>query len=102
MTEQEKKPEVKVQEKAPETPKEGVPQQAQQISVKQIFDIYPVDRERARDYVLMGIQNELMRIGNALENLLRFKVARAEERRVKEQVEKGAVPPGQSRSTGPK
>ena len=57
--------ELKEQGDRPETP--------QPLSVKQIFDAYPNDRQKALDYILMGVQTDLNRIANSLEYLARRK-----------------------------
>lgn len=46
---------------------ENLESKQQSISVKQIIDAYPTDREKALAYILMGIQNDLNRIANILE-----------------------------------
>ena len=64
MTDEVKK-EVKEQDNKSETPKP--------ISVKQILDAYPHDRQKAVDHILLGIQTDLNRIANSLEYLARRK-----------------------------
>ena len=39
----------------------------QQLTPKQIFDAYPNDREKAINYLLLGVQTDLNRIANVLE-----------------------------------
>jgi len=54
---EEVKPEIKGKE----------PTQNQQVSINQIIDSYPADREKVRDTLLMGIHMELNKIGNLLD-----------------------------------
>jgi len=58
-----KKPEREQNADRPETP--------QQLTPKQIFDAYPNDKEKARDYLLLGIQTDLNRIANTIEYMAR-------------------------------
>jgi len=41
--------------------------QSQSVSVDTILNSYPVDREKAKSFLLLGIHNSLHRIANALE-----------------------------------
>jgi len=66
MTKVRKKEEVEEVEKVKEVKEEKV-QAPPQISVQEIVNAYPNDREKARDTIFMGIHNELNRIANALE-----------------------------------
>jgi ATP-dependent protease Clp ATPase subunit len=61
-TEPEKKEEVQEEVKAEEKPKVPPP-----VSIQELVNAYPNDREKARDTLFMGIHNELNRIANALE-----------------------------------
>jgi hypothetical protein len=61
-TEPEKKEEVQEEVKAEEKPKVSPP-----VSIQELVNAYPNDREKARDTLFMGIHNELNRIANALE-----------------------------------
>ena len=47
------------------------PETPQPLSVKQIVDAYPNDRQKAIDYVMMGIQTDMNRIANSIEYLAR-------------------------------
>ena len=64
------------------------PTTPQTISVEQIIGSYPIDRERVRDTLLVSISTNLTRIANSLEGMLRLKVARIEEKKVREEVER--------------
>ena len=74
---------------APKTQEAKGPEQPepQKISVEQILGIYPLDREKARDTIQLEMSRNLNRIANALEGILRLKVARKEERAVAKQAE---------------
>jgi hypothetical protein len=69
MTDEAKKEEAKIEAK-PEPQKAETPTP---LSVRQIFDAYPNDRQKAIDYIFMGVQNDLNRIANSLEYLARRK-----------------------------
>jgi len=66
MSEEKKKEEVQAAEKA-QTESEDKPNAPQQLTPKQIFDAYPNDREKAINYLLLGVQTDLNRIANVLE-----------------------------------
>jgi len=57
----------KEQEKEPAEVSEDKRNQPQQLTPKQIFDAYPNDREKAINYLLLGMQTDLNRIANVLE-----------------------------------
>jgi hypothetical protein len=59
---EEKRKEVKVEPESQDTPTPP-----QQLTPKQIFDAYPNDRDKAMNYLLLGIQSDLNRSANALE-----------------------------------
>jgi len=77
MTEKGKKEEVKeaVEEKAQAPP---------QLSVQEIINAYPNDREKARDTILAGIHNELNRIANAIEYFASQDVAEKKAKQMSE------------------
>ena len=56
-------------------------QQQQQLSVQDIINTYPVDREKVRDILLINISGGINRIANALEYFANQDVA---DRKVKE------------------
>ena len=58
-------------EKAEQKQRADKPEAPQQLTPKQIFDAYPNDKEKARDYLLLGIQTDLNRIANTIEYMAR-------------------------------
>ena len=71
---------------AEEVGEPDTPETVQPLSVKQIFDAYPNDREKARDYLLMGIQNELNRVANALEYFAKKDIAAVEAAKIRKPI----------------
>jgi len=55
---------------------------SQQLTPKQIFDAYPNDKEKARDYLLLGMQADLNRIANVLEYFASKDVAAEKAKKV--------------------
>jgi len=68
MSDDAKKVEKQLNEEQGDRPETPTP-----LSVKQIFDAYPNDKEKAIAYLLMGAQTDLNRIANSLEYLARRK-----------------------------
>jgi len=84
---EEQKVKKEVKQKEAHQDKPNLPD-TQSISVEQIIGSYPIDRERVRDTLLVSISTNLTRIANSLEGMLRLKVARIEEKKVREEVER--------------
>jgi len=56
------------------------PEQQKSISVEQILGMYPIDRERAKDTVLLEISKSLSSISNSLSTMVNLKIKRMNER----------------------
>ena len=74
------KDEAAVKEKVKEEKAQAPPQ----LSVQEIINAYPNDREKARDTILAGIHNELNRIANAIEYFASQDVAEKKAKQISE------------------
>ena len=54
--------------------------QVRSLSIEEVLNQYPVDREKARDVVLMEISKNLASIANSLSTITNLKIKRAAER----------------------
>ena len=79
MTKEENLPKGQTQE----VPGENKPQPPQSISVEQVLNQYPIDRERGRDALLIEISKNLGNIAVSLDHLVRLKMERINERKEK-------------------
>ncbi|MHA1815981.1 MAG: hypothetical protein ACTSX1_08250 [Candidatus Heimdallarchaeaceae archaeon] len=62
----EKGKELETEEKEQEV-SEDTPTPPQQLTPKQILDAYPNDKDKAINYLILGIQSDLNRIANILD-----------------------------------
>ena len=85
MSDEAKKEELEKEEKVEQLQKEGASGAAQsikQMTPKQIFDAYPNDRDKANNYLLLGIQTDLNRIANVLEYFANKDMADASSKKI--------------------